>query len=85
MLVLLRHLLPCWGQTGLPVLVLLPPPCLRLLQHPLLCPRAPGRRDQPWGDTGVSQVPGHGSSGAQGFGHSRAEEQVVQPWGDRWV
>lgn len=61
-LVLLRHLLPCWGQTSLPVLAPLPPPRLRLLQHPPPCPRAPGRQDQPCGH-------------ARGLAGGRAREQ----------
>jgi len=33
------------------------------------------------GHAGVSPALGCGSAGARGFGHSRAEQQVVQPWG----
>lgn len=33
------------------------------------------------GHAGVSPVLGCSSDGARAFGHSRAEEQVVQPWG----
>lgn len=82
----------------LPVLVLLPPPCSWLFRHPPVCRWAPGHQDRPWwrwgggqaGGWGVSPALGCDSRGARAFGHSRAEEQVVQPWGqtdgrEMWV
>lgn len=78
------------GQPALlvPPLLLLPL-CLRLFRHPPVCRWAPGRRGQPWRGGGTRRGGGShpcgagGSCGVRAFGHSRAEEQVVQTWGWR--
>lgn len=61
-------------------------PRLSLFRRPLVWPWALERRDPPWSG-GIRGVGCLGSTGARQlrgtaeFGHSRVEEQVVQPWG----